>query len=57
VPAPSLSHQSSQLQDHNGGFARDFIQAHPSEEGLSPAALDERCRFLSAVAAGGDPPR
>lgn len=45
-PRHEVDHVAIQMQDHNGGFVKDFIASKRDDEGLTQAFLDEQCRFV-----------
>jgi phospholipase C len=45
-PRHEVNHVAVQMEDHNGGFVKDFIDANKNDKKITPAALDEHCRFL-----------
>jgi phospholipase C len=42
-PRHEVNHVAIQMENHNSGFVKDFIEANPS---VSPAKLAEGCRFV-----------
>jgi phospholipase C len=42
-PRHEVNHVAIQMEDHNGGFIKDFIEANKK---VAPDELDEQCRFV-----------
>jgi phospholipase C len=45
-PRHEVNHVAVQMQDHNGGFVKDFIAANKDDKGLSKTVLDKQCRYI-----------
>jgi phospholipase C len=45
-PRHEVNHVAAQMEDHNGGFVKDFIEANKSDKNLSPDTLEQQCHFL-----------
>lgn len=45
-PRHEVNHVAVQMQDHNGGFVKDLIEANNKDKNLSPNTLDEQCHFV-----------
>jgi hypothetical protein len=44
-PCHGVNHVAVQMADHHGGFVKDLIGANKNDKNLSPATLEEQCRF------------
>ncbi|MDA4120157.1 MAG: phospholipase, partial [Thaumarchaeota archaeon] len=45
-PRHEVNHVLAQMDDHNGGFVKDFIAANKKNKRISQAQLDEQCRYI-----------
>jgi phospholipase C len=45
-PRHEVNHVAVQMENHNGGFVIDFVEANKNDKSLTPATLEEQCRFL-----------